>query len=787
MRGLLIIFCVCFCSIVLGQDLTVREEEQSRHHVDHWNARAAQVKAADSIYFYYNKAILVARKIDYFKGELTACNGLIDLYKNDTEVYERLRYTLLLVRLYEKKGSVSELVSGYQKLGKLYFDGRLYAKAAETFVKGFETEGTNLNERYDAGIWLARSLRFTGDLADALIAARKLQFEKNLSTYQQIELQQEKAEIYHRLRAYDEELVCYREIIRAASGTKYAYFKPATWNNIGFVCKYLNRTEEAKEAFLNAIVTAKKDDTALKATAYYNVGMIYHNENMADSAMVQFKKAEDLYRSQKDWASVASSLNMMSLSFYHNGDMFNGQKQLDRAFQLERQHGLKSQEAKSHEIQSLFAQELYDFEYALVSYKKYLSIRDSLLTVERTEEFRLLFDQYKVEQIEKQLRLIWASNDLEMANLAKERAELEAQQEKDAREIKENELKIAGLQYQQLKDREALKELQLLEQRLNLENKQKELNLIQRDNELKELALEKEHLVISGKEKEIAYLAQQNELEKQRRLNEEQDYQFKLRFIFGALLFIFIFLIAILIAYRQLRRRKKQIEAQSVIIAESKKEIELQKDKSDGLLLNILPIAIAEELKRNGVAKPKLYSDVSVGFTDFSGFTMISEKLSPEELVEKLDGIFLEFDKISEKYGLQRIKTIGDAYMFAAGLPEPKEDHAESIVKAAIEIRNYIDGFNRNNSSSAPSWNIRIGIHSGPVVAGVIGIKKFAYDIWGDTVNMASRMESSGQVGKVNISGTTYAKIKHQFKTEHRGKVAAKNKGEIDMYFVENL
>jgi len=787
LRHLLTILTFFFGFIAFGQDVAVYEEEQNRHQVDIWNARAAQVKVKDSIYFYYNKAIIVARSIDYFNGELTACKGLIELYKNDKEVYERLRYTLLLVRLYEKKSTVSELVSGYQKLGKLYFDERLYAKASEIFVKGFETEGTNLNERYNAGIWLARSLRFAGDLDDALVTARKIQFEKNLSAYQQIELQQEKAEIYHRLRAYEEELTCYREIIRAASGTKYAYFKPATWNNIGFVCKYLNRIEESKEAFLNAILTAKKDDVVLKATAYYNVGMIYHNQDMADSAMVQFKKAEELYRGQKDWASVASSLNMMSLSFYHNGDMFNGQKHLDKAFQLERQHGLKQQEAKSFEIQSLFAQDLYDFEYALDSYKKYLSIRDSLLTVERTEEFRLLFDQYKVEQIEKQLRLIWASNDLEMANLAKERAQLEAQQEKDARELKENELEIAGLQYQQLKDREALKELQLLEQRLNLENKQKELNLIQRDNELKELALEKERLEVLANEKEIRFLAQQNELERQRRVNEKQDYQYKLQLFIGALLFIFIFLIVISIAYRQMRRRKKQIEAQSVIITESKKEIEIQKDKSDGLLLNILPIAIAEELKKNGVAKPKLYNDVSVGFTDFSGFTMISEQLSPEELVEKLDGMFLEFDKISEKYGLQRIKTIGDAYMFAAGLPEPKEDHAESIVKAAIEIRNFIDGYNKTIPSSAPRWNIRIGIHSGPVVAGVIGIKKFAYDIWGDTVNTAARMESSGQVGKVNVSGTTFSKIKHQFQTEHRGKVAAKNKGDIDMYFVETL
>lgn len=304
---------------------------------------------------------------------------------------------------------------------------------------------------------------------------------------------------------------------------------------------------------------------------------------------------------------------------------------------------------------------------------------------------------------------------------------------------------------------------------------------------MKELALEKERLLVSENQKEIRLLAQQNELEKQKRIIEEEGYQNKLRWIFAIFLFILLILLAILIAYRQLRRRKKQIEAQNLVIAESKKEIEIQKEKSDSLLLNILPIAIADELKKTGVAKPKLFNEVSVGFTDFSGFTMISEKLSPEELVEKLDEMFLAFDRIIEKHGLHPIKTIGDAYMFAAGLPEAVDQHEYKCVEAAIEMRDYIASFNQSLATGEPSWNIRIGVHSGPAVAGVIGIKKFAYDIWGDTVNTASRMESSGEVGEVNISGATYSKVRNKFKMEHRGKVHAKNKGAIDMYFAERL
>lgn len=234
---------------------------------------------------------------------------------------------------------------------------------------------------------------------------------------------------------------------------------------------------------------------------------------------------------------------------------------------------------------------------------------------------------------------------------------------------------------------------------------------------------------------------------------------------------------------RVLRARARRLQTE---VTKATAEIRLEKKKSDDLLLNILPEEVAEELKAKGSADAKLISDVTVLFTDFKGFTQMSANMSPQELVGVINECFSTFDHIMQKHGIEKIKTIGDAYMAAGGLPTPNTTHAEDVVKAALEIQHYMREHKiRKEKAGEPYFEIRIGVHTGPVVAGIVGVKKFAYDIWGDAVNTASRMESSGEEGKVNISGSTYALVNDLFRCTYRGKIAAKGKGEIDMYFVE--
>ncbi len=218
------------------------------------------------------------------------------------------------------------------------------------------------------------------------------------------------------------------------------------------------------------------------------------------------------------------------------------------------------------------------------------------------------------------------------------------------------------------------------------------------------------------------------------------------------------------------------------------KILDNQKAEIESLLLNILPAEVADELQKTGSATPKYYESVTVLFTDFKGFTVIAEKLSPQEVVAELNNSFRKFDEIMDKYGMEKIKTIGDAYMCAGGIPVSFEGHSVKMIRAAMEMRDFMKNLNdEKREQGLIGWEMRIGIHVGPVVAGVVGKNKFAYDIWGGTVNIASRMESNGDPKEINISSATYELVKDYFDCTYRGKIYAKNVGEIDMYFVAGV
>lgn len=288
-------------------------------------------------------------------------------------------------------------------------------------------------------------------------------------------------------------------------------------------------------------------------------------------------------------------------------------------------------------------------------------------------------------------------------------------------------------------------------------NKLKDSLLAQEDD--KKIAELEGERIIALKDKELAL---QDQLIKKER--NERWY-----FIAG------IVLLAIVLGgiYRNYRLRGK-----------ANKLLTDEKRKSESLLLNILPEEVAEELKEKGTADAMHFDEVTVLFTDFVNFTEASERMTSQELVNELHACFKAFDEIADKYDIEKIKTIGDAYLAVCGLPTTDKFHAEKAVNAASEILQFM--FDRKAKLGNKTFDIRIGIHSGDVVAGIVGVKKFAYDIWGDTVNTAARMESKSEPGKINISQTTYKLVQDKFACTYRGELEAKNKGKLKMYFVES-
>ncbi len=232
----------------------------------------------------------------------------------------------------------------------------------------------------------------------------------------------------------------------------------------------------------------------------------------------------------------------------------------------------------------------------------------------------------------------------------------------------------------------------------------------------------------------------------------------------------------------ELSTRREFVNAK--LVAAQNEEIKRQQELAESLLLNILPTEVAGELKCKGYVDPQYHEDVTILFTDFKSFTLSTEELAADDLVRKLNDYFTAFDEITGRYGLEKLKTIGDSYMCVCGLPTHVSSHAVDALLAAFEM---VHEVKKRQAGDGPPWSIRIGLHTGPVISGVVGIRKFAFDVWGESVNFASRMESSGSPDRINISAITYSKVKDFFWCESRGKVLTKEGRAYDMYFAQGL
>ncbi|MGB1039845.1 MAG: adenylate/guanylate cyclase domain-containing protein [Flavobacteriales bacterium] len=381
----------------------------------------------------------------------------------------------------------------------------------------------------------------------------------------------------------------------------------------------------------------------------------------------------------------------------------------------------------------------YEFKYQLNKKKLDAMLKEEAKKKEQAKQkAKVEALRKEKERKEAEIRELEKDKNANKALIASKKRELESANTKLTESqtiIEENEVQITSFL-------DSIETQALINDKLNLENK----------------ILEDEKKFIALKEKSA----------------RNKNFYFMILAILGALLAVFLIVIVML-----KNKSQKELKNKNILINE-------EKARSDELLLNILPEDLAMELKENGFAKAQSFENVTVFFSDFKDFTKISERLSPKELVEELDYCFKGFDRIIGNYEIEKIKTVGDAYICASGLNK-KHISPHDIVRAAIEIREFVNKrIETNKKQNKECFEIRIGIHTGPIVAGVVGFKKFAYDIWGDTVNTAARMEQHSEAGKINVSAKTFELVKSDFSFTYRGKIQAKNKGEIDMYFIHD-
>jgi class 3 adenylate cyclase len=526
---------------------------------------------------------------------------------------------------------------------------------------------------------------------------------------------------------------------------------------------YMNNNDlKAASLYLNRALKTftAANDKAKMAALYERLGGIYYVQNNYDEMMRLSEKSIELAREMNDkkllsfynfqnevykLVKMFGSFDTLTTTHIVTADQKKELQEIVRNMtaniDVYRRETVNHKELSRMYLSLTNAQVLNkEFEGALVSYSKYVAYKDSFASAENMHQFATIDARFSFERSRDSLKL------------AEEQKRLLLQ-----KEIALNALKFEYEKKRALAKTEEERKRLLLEEQFKREAIEKDYA---RNRDLNEASYQ-QSLALAKAEKDKQAIVSRAEIS---RLNYVRNLS-----LAGAGILL-VFASGAIWAYAQKRKDNRKIA--------------LEKERSDELLLNILPAEVAQELKAEGHSEARRYNDTTVLFTDFVNFTTFSEQSEPEELLNELNICFTAFDKILEQYGLEKIKTIGDAYLAVSGLPKPDTRHATQAVYAALDILTFIKQRKKEHTSG---FDIRIGINSGPLIAGIVGVKKFAYDIWGDTVNTASRMESSGSPGKINISQTTFELVHNEFRCTHRGKINAKNKGDIDMYFVDEI
>ncbi|WP_185155647.1 adenylate/guanylate cyclase domain-containing protein [Rudanella paleaurantiibacter] len=586
-----------------------------------------------------------------------------------------------------------------------------------------------------------------------------LLFEKSLDMYQRIGDGKKQGDCFNLMAVthfylgdFSKAAINFKKGAEAFRKIKFEKGVASTLNNLGAVYKSQGNYLEALDHFRQAaLLFDKMGDTKNLAATTQNIGSVYSKVKDYNNALKYLGQAFTVHTVQGDQEAIAQVLNEIGNIYAKQGNYKSAYENLTNSLRV-------ANKKQDKQLQVMALSSLGDLFYAQSDYARALPYFTRCLNYS---------DQ--IGSLQNQAEAQVAIGTI-MHRLGKSRDAVKKCQDglQLAEKVGSVPMKKRGCECLYLSHKALGNTQQALRYYEQTNAFEDSLNLAEAANKVMGIEFQKQQLVDS-----IAYVKKEHSI--QLKHKEEVQRREKQRNLI-ILSLCFIVLVAV------------GLWGQLNFVRKSRAAIKLEKDRSEALLLNILPQEIAEELKEKGSVNARDYNLVSILFTDFKSFTQTAEKMTPQSLVEEINICFRAFDLITEKYEIEKIKTIGDAYMAAGGIPHADENSLKNIVLAGLEMQSFMtQRADENRSMGRPAFEMRLGIHAGPIVAGIVGVKKFQYDIWGDTVNTASRMESSSQVGKVNISETLYQLIKDEpcFSFEYRGSVNAKGKGDIAMYFVE--
>jgi len=773
------------CSHLPGQG--VEDLEHFLAEADNLLHQARSASTAKDSFDLASQSFAIAQDLRYDEGIARASVLLAQVCVRTNRIENALEFYLQA----EEKLAPSEtsqplvldrsaLLDVYIGLGNLFFQERLFGNARRYYRKAIEhSQSSNALLEKIADTFLHETRYDSAELAYKPLIAY---YEQQGEYPRLVQIYQKLANAEGRPSKDTTGLVYYRRIESILDSHGLPEERAVMYNNMGKQYAMRNNYTRALEYFRKAELQCEYINCDYIHVVYANLGIALHNTGDTQKGIGYLLQAANALKRQNDQFSLASLEHLIAGAYFSDGDIYNALSHVNEAIRLARETKQKDVLARSYSTAADVYYRLYDFENAYKSYKEYLILDESMRQQEQARQQRIEQQRSQLSAAESQIKYLITRQNIKDLELQQERDDKERLVLKNEnleldRQRREDEVRL--LQAQKNADQAALREqiLLILQERSKSQLAQQLLVAEKQEAAFRD----QEQLALVQRQADSARVEQ---LRRDQAFQQREQENFR-RFAYGLGGLGLVTVLLMSLSWWFARRSSRRMKAKNREIEMQKNQIEEERHKSDRLLLNILPGEVAQELRVHGYATPRFYERATVVFTDFLNFTSLSETLTPEQLIDELDACFLGFDEICERHGLEKIKTIGDAYMCAGGLPVPNNTHPENAVSAALEMMDWLQKRNETNPK-AVFTAMRVGVHTGSVIAGVIGKNKFAYDIWGDAVNLASRLEELGEPGRINISGATYEAVKHRFPCTYRGKKDVHNKGQVDMYFVDS-